>query len=108
MPGSNFNGEETNAMTKLFKKIAKFISERTVKFFGINRLIQQTEEIKCMTAYMAWQEILKNDKYNDRRRLARHGFKVYSQADEDGIIQEIFNRIGTGGLYRHVRRSDNL
>ena len=26
--------------------------------------------------------------------MFRHGFKVYSQSDEDGIIQEIFNRIG--------------
>jgi len=29
------------------------------------------------------------------KRLLRYGFKVYSQSDEDGIIQEIFNRIGT-------------
>jgi len=27
--------------------------------------------------------------------LDRFGFKVYSQNDEDGIVQEIFNRIGT-------------
>lgn len=43
---------------------------------------------------MAWRDILKDDKYNDRKRLARHGFKVYSQTVEDGIIQKIFNRIG--------------
>ena len=29
--------------------------------------------------------------------LERFGFKVYSQNDEDGIIEEIFNRIKTGG-----------
>lgn len=33
---------------------------------------------------------LKSKKY-----LERYGFKVYSQSDEDGIIEEIFNRIGT-------------
>ena len=27
--------------------------------------------------------------------IDRYGYKVYSQCDEDGIIQEIFNRIGT-------------
>jgi hypothetical protein len=32
--------------------------------------------------------------YNDKRRLPPFGFKVYSQNDEDGIIQEIFARIG--------------
>lgn len=34
-------------------------------------------------------------RYAEPKRLVRHGFKVYSQSDEDGIIQEIFKRIGT-------------
>lgn len=34
-------------------------------------------------------------RYTEPKRLLRHGFKVYSQSDEDGIIQEIFKRIGT-------------
>jgi hypothetical protein len=33
-------------------------------------------------------------RYADPKRLVRHGFKVYSQSDEDGILQEIFKRIG--------------
>lgn len=42
-----------------------------------------------------------NLEYENKRRmedplhLDRYGYKVYSQRDEDGIIQEIFNRIGT-------------
>lgn len=32
--------------------------------------------------------------YRGTRRLEAHGFRVYSQGDEDGIIQEIFLRIG--------------
>lgn len=43
-----------------------------------------------------WSEELAKPRYADPKCLLRHGFKVYSQADEDGIIQEIFNRIGTG------------
>jgi hypothetical protein len=31
----------------------------------------------------------------DRTRLEWFGYKVYSQSDEDGIIAEIFRRIGT-------------
>ena len=31
----------------------------------------------------------------DKKCLEYYGFKVYSQNDEDGIIEEIFNRIGT-------------
>ena len=33
-------------------------------------------------------------RYVNPKRLVRHCFKVYSQSDEDGIIQEIFKRIG--------------
>ena len=33
---------------------------------------------------------------SDERRLLRFGYRVYSQGDEDGIIREIFRRIGEG------------
>ena len=39
---------------------------------------------------------LDKPRHADPKRLLRYGFKVYSQCDEDGIIQEIFRRIGTG------------
>ncbi|MDR1363259.1 MAG: hypothetical protein LBJ35_04350 [Spirochaetaceae bacterium] len=41
------------------------------------------------------QEYENNRKFNDPLHLDRYGYKVYSQNDEDGIIQEIFKRIGT-------------
>ena len=34
-------------------------------------------------------------RYAEPKRLLRHGAKAYSQNDEDGIIAEIFRRIGT-------------
>ena len=40
------------------------------------------------------KELLANPRHEDKRRLLSSGFKVYSQNDEDGIIQEIFARIG--------------
>lgn len=40
------------------------------------------------------REILSAPRFRDPRRLPAFGFKVYSQNDEDGIIQEIFARIG--------------
>jgi len=42
------------------------------------------------------RELLSDPVYEDKRRLLPFGFKVYSQNDEDGIIQEIFARIGHG------------
>ena len=37
--------------------------------------------------------------FKDDKCLARYGFKVYSQTDEDGIIEEIFTRIGVESKY---------
>lgn len=39
-------------------------------------------------------EIIQEIQILDTRRLEPFGFKVYSQGDEDGIIEEIFKRIG--------------
>jgi hypothetical protein len=38
--------------------------------------------------------LLEHDKYHDHRRLERFGFSAGSQNDEDGILTEIFRRIG--------------
>jgi hypothetical protein len=41
------------------------------------------------------QERLKsNPRYDDPRNLIRYGYKVYSQGEEDGMLREIFTRIG--------------
>lgn len=39
-------------------------------------------------------QLLAHPRYEDPKRLEPFGFKAYSQNDEDGIIQEIFHRIG--------------
>ena len=41
------------------------------------------------------QKILDQPRYIEEKRLLRFGFKAYSQNEEDGIIKEIFKRIGT-------------
>src|SRR4051794_30133259 len=43
-----------------------------------------------------WSEELEKPRYADPKRLLRYGAKVFSQNEEDGMIQEIFKRIGTG------------
>ena len=42
---------------------------------------------------LLWDSLL-CDRLNNPKCLEKYGFKVYSQNDEDGIIEEIFNRIG--------------
>lgn len=41
------------------------------------------------------QEISTIRRLKNKKCLEQYGYKVYSQNDEDGIIQEIFRRIGT-------------
>jgi hypothetical protein len=46
--------------------------------------------------YRRWfEELQASPRAREAGRLTSHGFKIFSQSDEDGIIQEIFRRIGT-------------
>jgi hypothetical protein len=41
-----------------------------------------------------YRTLLESERYADPRRLNRFGYCAYSQADEDGLIEEIFKRVG--------------
>lgn len=67
------------------------------------RLLDETETVRRRLHTLAViereryiRELLSEPPNNDPLRLLRAGFKIYSQNDEDGIIQEIFARIGRG------------
>ena len=42
------------------------------------------------------RQLLESPRLADSRRLVKFGRRVYSQSDEDGILHEIFRRIGEG------------
>src|SRR5262245_24728872 len=48
-----------------------------------------------MQVLRAWEDEIAKPRHANPKRLVRYGYKVYSQNDEDGIIAEIFRRIGT-------------
>ena len=60
---------------------------------AINRIVSELRRNSGYLARHEIKELLKNISL-DAKRLEPFGFKVYSQNDEDGIIQEIFNRLG--------------
>jgi len=62
--------------------------------FALNHIANFSAAMVQMNLHRFWAETLREPRYADPKRLLRHGFKVYSQHDEDGIIQEIFRRIG--------------
>jgi hypothetical protein len=70
---------------------------------SLQTVIQTWNKQSTLTSHMTqmqllrfWADELAKPRNADPKRLLRYGFKVYSQCDEDGIIQEIFRRIGNG------------
>lgn len=58
-------------------------------------VLHELQEIKQIISLKEIERLNSQPKYQDNRRLEKFGYKVYSQNDEDGIIEEIFARIGT-------------
>jgi len=74
-------------LIRYLKKIAtKFLwfFSKTIRLHAINKSLLEIN----------YFNLVNSEKYKNSKNLIRYGFKVYSQSDEDGIIKEIFNRIG--------------
>lgn len=73
------------------------IPRRAINFLR-HTIATQHNILHCMQEFWR-QDILRLPKYQDEKRLERFGYKVYSQNDEDGIIAEIFRRIGMANRF---------
>jgi hypothetical protein len=60
----------------------------------LQKQAEQSHYALQMRVQRAWDDEMAKPRNADPKRLVRHGYKVYSQNDEDGIIAEIFRRIG--------------
>lgn len=68
------------------------VKQRVRFFYGMSR---RTEAIYAMLNRMYREPLLAAEKAADPLVLAPYGFTAYSQGDDDGILEEIFRRIGT-------------
>ena len=68
---------------KILYKILWFIGRHT-RIHLINKALVEIN----------YNNIIKSKKYSEPKNLINFGFKVYSQSDEDGILEDIFKRIG--------------
>lgn len=71
----------------------KFLQTAAHRVHQTREVFQQLLEVCSELCYR--QTLATQPRYGDRRSLTRHGAQVYSQNDEDGILDEIFRRIGT-------------
>lgn len=67
-------------------------AQSKIQDFTYQRIIK--DRIKQIPVIQEIERIKTDGQYRDPRNLIPFGSKIYSQSDEDGIIREIFNRIG--------------
>lgn len=65
-------------------------------FSAIKRMANRTDGLRRIALERWWDELRGSERAREPGRLIAHGRKTYSQNDEDGIVLEIFNRIGEG------------
>jgi hypothetical protein len=84
---------------------------------GIHELAQIRDALGALPQKLGELESLRmfevdmrsNPRFTDPRRLLLYGFQVCSQNQEDGMIREIFNRVGiTGKVFAEVGVGDGI
>lgn len=85
----------------MFKKIIRFFKGLYRQHEILNAIKQQTQtqvEIAVkeyeLLAHREIDRLRSESPHQDKKSLIPFGYKIFSQNDEDGIIEEIFNRIG--------------
>lgn len=83
---------------KISTRIASLL-KRTIRIpFNLEHSSNKLDQINTKISPFIYEQIssriLSDAKYKDPLRLEPYGYKVSSQNDEDGILHEIFRRIG--------------
>lgn len=73
-----------------FKRIPPFKD-----LWQIRRLVEEQRNQYQLEVARHVSDLLSLPRYDDPKKLNRHEFQVFSQGGEDGIVSEIFRRIGT-------------
>lgn len=84
---------ELKTIAEILRQQHDIIATIDSKYHGFGRLRQILESSGAIQSI----ELLKagNERYQDSKRLICHSAQYWSQNDEDGMIEEIFRRIGT-------------
>ena len=94
----------TEALKRIFRPLQKFLR------FVLQGTLQIIEDVNLQIAIERECDRLKEGiRARDGKSLALSGHKIYSQNDEDGIIAEIFDRIGVRSrLFCEIGAADGL
>lgn len=61
---------------------------------GEDRTSMYIDKVNALLCSAEIRAILSHEKFRDKKRLEPYGYKCYSQHDEDGMLAEIFHRLG--------------
>lgn len=75
---------------KMLKKLKDIIGSLVSANIALTRVMQ----IHQLLVQDKVEHLRQNSRYQNPKSLIPFGYKIYSQSDEDGIIREIFRRIG--------------
>ncbi|MBI5116087.1 hypothetical protein HZA56_06405 [Candidatus Poribacteria bacterium] len=82
----------------MLQNLKRRIRRKTQRLFGKRtlsaRLDGLADRLDILATRVTLMELRETPRFKDELRLSRHGTKIYSRSDEDGIIQEILARIG--------------
>ena len=87
--------QHLSALTRVETKVTGLEAQLARIANALEASAGQAAQMTALEARKQLLEILDDHRFDDPRRLERSGFRVHSQYDEDGIISEIFRRIGT-------------
>lgn len=75
----------------------------------LERIQQHLDSLEQIELDRRTDELLHGEKYEDPKKLNRYEHKVFSQSGEDGILAEIFKRIGvTNRIFAECSPGDGL
>jgi hypothetical protein len=74
-------------MLHKMKTFLNYLRENLMIFMQIKKIHQQITHNEMV-------KLKNSERFSNPKNLIPYGYKIYSQNDEDGIIREIFNRIG--------------
>ena len=74
------------------KNLSQKLDRLATRLYNLNGITRASYQLTLESTY---QSFLSASRQQEDKRLLKHGYKSYSQNEEDGIIAEIFNRIGT-------------
>jgi len=77
-----------NVLSRIKRIAAKFYDTTIATHDSVQDLL-------TFLRHEAWQRTIHAPPFDNPKRLLQFGYKVFSESDEDGIIAEIFKRIGT-------------